>query len=311
MIEAIVELMEYETAGDPMSGLRWTRKTTFKISEELRRLGIVVSPKTVARLLKGMGYSLRVNHKKVALRSSPDREEQFAYLAELREDFLRRGQPTVSVDTKKRELVGLFKNDGRAWQEQPIEVYDHDFRSSATGVAVPYGIYDVTSNRGALFIGVSRDTSEFAATSISKWWRYRGGREYSGSNELLILADCGGSNAPRCRAWKWNLQKKLADRHQLRVTVAHYPSGASKWNPIEHRLFSEISKNWAGRPLDTYETILRYAQSTTTTTGLRVDAYLDSKDYRTGVKISDAAMREVAITPHSTLPQWNYTISPN
>lgn len=311
MIEAIVELMRHETAGDPMTGLRWTRKTTAKIADELRRLRIEVSPKTVARLLKGMGYSLRVNHKKIALRASPDREEQFAYLTELREDFLRRGQPIVSVDTKKKELVGLFKNNGRAWQEEPVEVYDHDFRSSATGIAVPYGIYDVVSNRGALFVGVSRDTSEFAATSISKWWSYRGGRQYSGANELLILADCGGSNGPRCRAWKWNLQKRLANRYELRITVAHYPAGASKWNPIEHRLFSEISKNWAGRPLDTYETILGYARSTRTVSGLRVDAYLDPNDYPTGVKISDDAMRDVAITPHDTLPKWNYSISPN
>jgi hypothetical protein len=252
-----------------------------------------------------------VNHKKIALRSSPDRDEQFAYLGELRQDFLRRGHPIVSVDTKKKELVGLFKNNGRAWQEEPIEVYDHDFRSSATGIAVPYGIYDVVSNRGALFVGVSRDTSEFAVRSISKWWRYRGGRDYSGSHELLILADCGGSNSPRRRTWKWNLQEQLSNRYELRVTVAHYPSGASKWNPIEHRLFSEISKNWAGRPLDTYETILGYARSTRTAGGLRVDAYLDPKDYPTGVKISDAAMRDVAITPHDTLPNWNYTISPN
>jgi hypothetical protein len=310
VISRIEELMKHETAGDPMTGLKWTRRTTEKIAAELSELGIDVSPNTVAKLLKQMGFSLRVNHKKLSRGAGPDRDEQFAYLTEMRERFARRGWPIVSVDTKKKELVGNFKNGGAAWNREPVRVNDHDFRSDALGIAVPYGIYDVRANRGSLFIGTSFDTPQFAVDNLARWWAYDGRRRYPRATQLLVLADGGGSNGPRNRAWKFALQERLCDRHGLRVTVCHYPTGASKWNPIEHRLFSEISKNWAGRPLDRYETIVRYAQSTTTSTGLEVKAYLVRKDYPKGVKIPDEAMAQLRLRHHDTQPERNYTLHP-
>lgn len=302
--------MRHETAGDPMTGLKWTRRTTEKIANELKRLGIVVSAKTVARLLKQMGYSLRVNHKKLSSGSSADRDEQFAYIAEKREAFASHGWPIVSVDTKKKELVGNFKNQGATWNRDPVFVNDHDFRSDAVGIAIPYGVYDVQANRGSVFVGMSHDTPRFAADNIAKWWVYDGRRRYAKAPKLLILADGGGSNGPRTRAWKHGLQHRLCDRHGLTVTVCHYPTGASKWNPIEHRLFSEISKNWAGRPLDSHETIVKYLRSTTTSTGLIVKAYLVRKHYPKGLRISKDEMAKLLLKPHSTQPIRNYTLSP-
>lgn len=250
MIARIQELIAHETAGDPMTGLKWTRRTTARIAEQLQALGIRVCDRTVARLLKQMNYSLRVNHKKLSRVSPEDRDAQFACIAELRERCAAERLPLISVDTKKKELVGQFKNAGTAWERQPVLVNDHDFRSQADGIAIPYGIYDLQANQGTVFVGTSYDTPEFAVDSIEKWWRYEGQRRYGQSGQIAILADCGGSNGPSCRAWKYGLHRKLCERHGLDVTVAHYPSGASKWNPIEHRLFSEISNNWAGRPLD-------------------------------------------------------------
>lgn len=302
--------MKHDTAGDPMTRLKWTRKTTRKIALALADLRIQISAGTVARLLKEMGYSLRVNHKKVSRGSPATRDLQFNHIAELRETFARRGHPLVSVDSKKRELVGNFKNAGVAWSRAPVPVNDHDFRSDAEGIAIPYGVYDLQGKRGSMFIGTSYDTPAFAVASLEKWWRYDGRYRYRSSRRLLILADNGGSNGSRNRAWKYNLQEKLCDRHQLTVTVAHYPSGASKWNPIEHRLFSEISKNWSGRPLDNYETILNYIRTTRTQTGLRVKAYLDTKTYEKGVKIPDTDMESVNLRRGSVLPDWNYTLRP-
>ena len=302
--------MRHETAGDPITGLKWTRKTTEKIAKELAKLGIDVSPRTVGRLLKQMGFSLRVNHKKLSSGSKPDRDEQFVYINARRECFARQHCPVVSIGTKKKELVGNFKNGGAVWTRKPTLVRDHDFRSEGDGMAVPYGIYDVQANLGSLFIGTSHDTAEFAVDNLSKWWVYDGRRRYPEATKLLILADGGGSNGTRIRAWKLNLQERLCDRHGLTVTVCHYPTGASKWNPIEHRLFSEVSKNWAGRPLDSYQTILRYAQSTTTSTGLRVKAYLVQKVYHKGVTVSDDAMAELRLHRHDCQPERNYTLSP-
>jgi Rhodopirellula transposase DDE domain len=303
--------MQYETAGDPMTGLKWTRRTTAKIARELQLLGIVVSDRTVAKLLKQMDYSLRVNHKKLSNGSSEQRDAQFARIASLREQCAAEGLPLISVDTKKKELVGQFKNPGAAWRDQPVQVNDHDFRSQAEGLAVPYGIYDVLANRGTVFVGTSHDTPEFAVDSIATWWRYEGQRRYHRAQRITILADSGGSNGANCRAWKYGLQRKLCERHRLVVTVAHYPSGASKWNPIEHRLFSEISKNWAGRPLDSYETILNYIRSTRTVTGLCLRAYLVRKQYQKGVKIPDPVMRQLPITKDPEFPKWNYTLCPS
>ena len=304
--------MRAETAGDPMTGLMWTRKTTVKIAEELQNAGIDVGPRTVSRLLWQMGYSLRVNHKKLArvCKTSPeDRNAQFEHIARIRADFAARGLPIISIDTKKKELVGQFKNPGVAWSDKPVEVRDHDFLSEAIGKAVPYGIYDVQANRGTVIVGVSRDTGEFAADAVEIWWLTEGRYRYAGVSEFAILADGGGANGPTNRIWKYSLFQ-LARRHGLTITVAHYPPGASKWNPIEHRLFSEISKNWAGRPLDSFQTVLNYIQTTTTTTGLQVRAHFVPKVYKKGegAKITDAQMRELVITKDKALPKWNYTL---
>jgi hypothetical protein len=302
--------LEHDTAGDPMTGLRWSRRTTMTISEELAALGISISPNTVARLLHHMGYSLRVNHKQISTSVSPDRNLQFEYLAHLRDRFQRRHLPIVSVDSKKRELIGNFKNPGRRWECAPRRVYDHDFRTDSIGVAIPYGIYDMHENRGALVIGISHDTPTFAAHAIAHWWRQEGAPRYSGSRQLLILADTGGSNGCRCYAWKTELQSQLSNFFALTVTVAHYPSGASKWNPIEHRLFSELSRNWAGEPLDSYQKILNYARTTKTRTGLKVTAYLDRRNYPCGLKPTPEEIASLRLRRHETLPAWNYTIKP-
>ena len=311
VIAAIEELMKYEVAGDPVSGLRWTRKTTKKIAAELSALGIRVSRKTVAKLLKQMNFSLRTNKKKISNGSPPTRDAQFANITQLRERFSRRGNPILSVDTKKKELVGRFKNPGRVWAQKSDAVNDHDFRSMADGVAIPYGIYDLQSNRGTVYVGTSYDTSQFAVECIEKWWRSEGQKRFPGRKHLLVVADTGGSNGATRRAWKHGIQHKLCNEHGLDVTVAHYPPGASKWNPIEHRLFSEISKNWAGRPLDSYETILNFIRTTKTKTGLKVNARLVKKQYPKGIKISDPAMALLNIKKSSSLPKWNYTLRPS
>jgi hypothetical protein len=302
--------MADDTAGDPVSGIKWSRRTTEKIAGELRSGGIDVCPNTVARLLKGLGFRLRVNHKKLSGGSGPDRDAQFAYIAAQRDAFARQGWPIISIDSKKRELVGNFKNHGATWRREPTLVNDHDFRSQAKGIALPYGVYDIGANRGYLFVGTSHDTAAFAADNLAKWWAYVGRRRYPGMNDLLVLADGGGSNGARNRAWKHAVQNRLCDRYGLTVTVCHYPTGASKWNPIEHRLFSEVSKNWAGRPLDSYETVLNYARTTRTSTGLEVNAYLVQADYPKGIKISDQAMDQLRLRPHGTQPVRNYTLSP-
>ena len=294
-----------------MTGLRWCRRTTWTIVEQLATLGLVVSANTVARLLHQMGYSLRVNDKQISTSSSPNRNRQFEYLAELRTRFQRRHLPIISVDTKKRELVGAFKNPGRRWECQPRRVYDHDFRTDSIGVAIPYGIYDVQENRGSFAVGVSHDTPAFAAHSIAHWWHSEGSQRYRGSRQLLILADAGGSNSCRTHAWKTELQSQLANSFDLAVTVAHYPSGASKWNPIEHRLFSAVSLNWAGEPLDSYQKILNYARTTTTQTGLKVTAHLDRRFYPIGLKPSPEELASLRLHRHEVLPDWNYTIKPH
>lgn len=302
-----------ETAGDPMTGLMWTHKTTLRIANELQSVGIAISPRTVSRLLKQMGFSLRVNHKKLArvCKISPqDRDAQFEHIATLRDEFAERGIPVISVDTKKKELVGCFKNQGVTWKQKPVEVRDHDFLSEAAGKAVPYGVYDIQANVGTVFVGTSRETPEFAVDAIEMWWLKEGRQRYPAASRLAILADCGGANGPTRRAWRCGLYERLAQRHGVTVTVAHYPPGASKWNPIEHRLFSEISKNWAGRPLDSFETVLNYIRATTTTTGLQVSAHLIDREYQKGVKCTDQQIRALPIEHHDSLPKWNYTLGP-
>lgn len=310
MIERIQELLRQDTAGDPMTGLKWTRKTTAKVSSELRRIGISACPKTVARLLKDLDFRLRSNEKKISRCSPADRDAQFRYIAGLRETFAAKGLPIISIDTKKKELIGRFKNMGKEWTLVRRPVLDHDFRSDAKGVAIPYGIYLPVPNLGMVFVGTSHDTPEFAVDCVETWWRFDGRDRFPDADQLLILADGGGSNGARCRAWKYFLQHRLCGVHGITVTVAHYPSGASKWNPIEHRLFSEISKNWAGIPLESYETVLNYIKTTKTSTGLRVQSNLVDREYTTGVRITDKQMASLSVKYSSTLPQWNYTVQP-
>jgi hypothetical protein len=297
-------------------GLKWTRKTTRKIARQLRRLGIDIGAKTVGRLLKKMGFSLRVNQKTLASgnKNPPPRRvrnRQFNYIKRKRKEFASRKSPIVSVDAKKKELVGNFKNPGVSWEAKPHLVKDHDFRSDAEGNAIPYGIYDTQANRGFVVVGTSRETPAFAVDSIVSWWRACGKTKYPKTDELLILADCGGGNSARARAWKYHLQHQLSNRYRLSVTVCHYPPGASRWNPIEHHLFSHITSNWAGQPLKSYETILKYLRTTKTTCGLRVSARLTQKRYDTGESISKTEMAELLLAGHKTLPTWNYTLTPS
>jgi hypothetical protein len=302
-------MLEHDTAGDPVTGLKWSRRTTEKIAEALRAAGIQVSPSTVSNLLKDMGYSLKVNRKSIAHSTSPERDDQFEYIADMRESFAKAGHPVISVDTKKKEQIGQFKNAGACWEKDARQVNDHDFQSLSKGIAIPYGIYETTTNHASVFVGMSHDTPEFAASSISKWWKARN-LGYDNPSKLLILADGGGSNGWRVRAWKAFIQTFLADRFQIPVTVCHYPPGTSKWNPIEHRLFSEITKNWKGVPLSSYETITKYINTTTTATGLKVKATLVKKRYEKGIKITKDDFDQLSIVKHPSLPKWNYTIVP-
>ena len=302
--------MRHDIAGDPITGVRWTRRTTEKIALELDQLGIHVCPNTVARLLKQLDFRLRANQKRVSRTSDPDRNAQFEYIAAQRESFAARGLPIISVDAKKRELVGNFRNAGRVWSQEATLVNDHDFPSQADGVAIPYGVYDVQANLGSLFVGTTYNTSDFAVANIARWWLYDGRRRYPEADHLLILADGGGSNGPTTKAWRLALQEGLCDRFGITVTVCHYPTSASKWNPIEHRMFSEISKNWAGQPLVDYDTVLNYARTTRTEAGLKVKAYLVTTAYPKGVKVSDEQMATIKIRIHDTQPKRNYTLSP-
>jgi len=279
-------LLDHDTAGDPITGLKWTRKTTEKIAELLQQIDIPVSANTVSRLLYQMDFSLRVNRKQIATNSSPHRDQQFQHISALRERFQRQGLPIISVDSKKRELIGNFKNAGAKWDRSPVRVNDHDFRSDASGVGISYGIYDTPNNRGTVCVGISHDTPAFAAHSIATWWKREGSRRHGNAPKLLVLADSGGSNDCRSWAWKTELQAQLCNPFGITATVAHYPTGASKWNPIEHRLFSQISKNWAGEPLDSYHKILHFIRSTRTQSGLSVNAHLDRRHYLTGTELS-------------------------
>lgn len=288
----------------------WTGLHLEQLSDQLRGLGFSVCPNTVRRLLEELEIALHVNRKSLSGPQSPERDRQFQYLRFQQEQFTRAGLPKVSVDSKKKELVGLFKNNGRVWSQEPLPVNDHDFPSLAQGIAIPRGHYDPEANRGLVVIGTSHDTPAFAVDALAEWWRTEGRRRYPGASELLVLVDSGGSNSARSRLWKCALQEKLADPYQLGVTVCHYPTGASKWNPIEHRLFSEVSKHWAGQPLNDYPTMLRLIAGTQTTTGLQVRCTLSTKHYATKIKVSAEQMAQLDILPHPILPQWNYTILP-
>jgi hypothetical protein len=265
----------------------------------------------VRRLLDDRGYRLHANTKQLESSAAhPDRDRQFEYITEQRHVFGAAGLPRISVDTKKKELIGRFKNAGRVWSQEAEAVDVHDFPHAALGRAVPYGIYDLTRNRGTVYVGRSADTPRFAVDLLARWWADEGQATYPDASGLLILADSGGSNSARSRVWKHQLQEQLCDRHGLTVTVCHYPTGCSKWNPIEHRLFGPISQTWAGHPLATWETMLGYLQGTTTTTGLTVRAALHDGVYQTGESVSDAVMASLNLTRHDVCPTWNYTLRP-
>ncbi len=302
-------MLEDETAGDPSRSLKWKRKSLSRLSVGLGSAH-PASPPTVSRLLGLLDYSPKINRKQVAV-SSPDRNEQFEYLHVQKQLFVDHGWPFVYVDTKKRELIGLFKNPGAIWCRDPHRVNIYDFRSLAEGIGIPYGLYDAAQNAGYVCVGTSADTPAFAVDSIVWWWQTFGRVQYPTAPHLLIMADGGGSNGYLPRLWKYALQHCLADPFQLQVTVCHYPTGASKWNWVEHRLFSPISANWAGEPLDSYTTMLNFLEHTTTKRGLVVKALLNQKPYPTGIKISDDQMADLNLRKHDVLPRWNYTLTPH
>jgi len=303
--------MEHDTAGDPMTGIKWTRRTTPKVSEALCSLEINASPNTVARLLKGLGFRLRVNRKNVARISHVDRDLQFRWIKKHRQLFEGESLPVVSVDTKKKELIGEFKNNGREWQPKhsPESAWVHDFPQDALGKAIPYGIYDMGRNEAWVNVGRDHDTPAFAVASIRRWWKAMGKRAYADAKELFITADAGGSNGYRSRAWKHELQK-LADETNLTIRVSHFPPGTSKWNKIEHRLFCHITQNWRGKPLCSFETIVDLIGNTRTAAGLRVKAKLDKRTYPIGVKITKAEMEALSLHHHEFQGDWNYELHP-
>jgi len=311
LLAALEALVEPVTRGDPESPLRWTCKSTAKLAAELTRQKHPVSDRTVATMLKQSGYSLQANRKTREGASHPDRNAQFEYLNACVRRFDRRGQPAISVDTKKKELVGDFRNGGREWRPhgQPEEVRVHDFQDKTLGKAIPYGVYDILNNQGWVNVGIDHDTAQFAVHSIRRWWRQMGERRFPRATELLITADGGGSNSSRSRLWKLSLQG-LADDLGLKLFVCHFPPGTSKWNKIEHRMFSFITQNWRGKPLVSHQAIVNLIAGTTTRTGLIVKAALDTNHYDTKIKVSKAELANVRLAPHKFHGEWNYTISP-
>jgi len=311
LLRDLESLVEPVTRGDPDSPLRWTCRSTTRLAEDLRARRHAVSQRTVCNLLAHLGYSLQANKKTREGASHPDRDTQFAYIARTVKAFQRRGQPVISVDTKKKELVGNFKNPGRSWRRKqtPLEVNLHDFADLHLGKVVPYGVYDVSANQGWVSVGIDHDTAQFAVETIRRWWREMGRPLYPQAREILVTADCGGSNGHRVRLWKVELQK-LADELGLKVHVCHFPPGTSKWNKIEHRMFCCISQNWKGRPLSSREVIVNLISNTTTKTGLRIKAALDESQYQTKIRVSNKELEAVAITESDFHGEWNYRIDP-
>jgi hypothetical protein len=293
-----------------MSEQKWQRKSLRQLVDEMEKIGHKISHVTIGRLLKAMNYSLKANVKRLAGAKHPDRNQQFEYILQQRQTYSAAGLPIISVDTKKKEWIGNFKNSGRTWRQQAEAVLDHDFEQDALGKAVPYGIYDLKYNQGYVYVGKSADTPQFAVEMIVRWWTTEGKKRYPQADKLLILADAGGSNGCRPRVWKYQLQDQLADHLGLEVTVCHYPTGTSKWNPIEHQLFGPISVNWAGEPLRTFEFMLACIRGTSNDTGLTVQACLIEQVYEKGVKVAKEAMDALNIHFHATCPRWNYTIKP-
>ena len=311
--EDLDRLVDPATRGDPESPLRWTCKSVRILAEELRREGHAVSYQTVAELLHEMDYSLQANQKKLEGSQHADRNQQFEYINRKAQRYLKQGEPVISVDTKKKELVGDFKNPGREWQPQgqpeKVRVHDFEIRQPENGKVAPYGVYDLGRNAGWVSVGVDHDTAEFAVESIRRWWRWMGRRNYPKAQRLLITADSGGSNGARVRLWKWELQQ-LADETGLEIAVCHFPPGTSKWNKIEHRLFSFISQNWRGKPLISHQVIIDLIAATITTTGLTVKSKIDTNIYEKGLKVSDKQMAELQLRREKFHGDWNYKLLP-
>jgi len=305
----IENILEENTAGDPMSKLKWTNKSTYTIAKELTSKGKPISEVTTGRIIKQLGYSLQANIKSKESGSSEERDSQFRYINKQVNIFAKKNMPVISVDTKKKELVGNFKNNGRKWMKKGkaeiVNVYDFEYL--AKGKAIPYGIYEVLKNNGFINVGISHDTSEFAVESIRQWWKNIGKKNYLNTNELLICADGGGSNASRSKLWKFYLQK-FANKTGLKITVCHFPPGTSKWNKIEHKMFSFISMNWRGKPLINYEMIINLIEGTKTNKGLKIKAKIDKKIYELGKKILEEEFNKINIKEHQINSKWNYTI---
>jgi hypothetical protein len=311
LLATLESLIEPTTRGDPETMLRWTCKSTRRLAAELTRMGHPVGRETVAKLLHEAGYSLQANRKTREGDWHPDRDAQFRYIDRMVRTRLSDEQPAVSVDTKKKELVGDFKNSGREWHPrgEPPEVRVHDFQDKTLGKVIPYGVYDILNDQGWVSVGIDHDTAQFAAHSIRSWWARMGSRQFRRAEDLLITADGGGSNGSRCRLWKVCLQQ-LADELGIKVVVCHFPPGTSKWNKIEHRLFSFITQNWRGRPLDSRETVVNLIANTTTQSGLVVKAALDTHHYETKIRVSDAELATLKMARHRFHGDWNYTIKP-
>jgi len=311
LISALEALIEPLTRGDPESPLRWTCKSTRRLAEELTRQNHPVGPRTVAALLQQEGYSLQANRKTREGAQHPDRNAQFEYINTYVQRFLKLARPAISVDTKKKELVGDFSNAGREWRPQgsPEEVRVHDFKDKALGKVIPYGVYDIFNNQGWVNVGIDHDTAQFATNSIRRWWIQMGQRRFPRAGDLLITADGGGSNSHRSRLWKVSLQN-LADKIDLTLHICHFPPGTSKWNKIEHRLFSFITQNWRGKPLVSHQAIVNLIASTKTKKGLVVKAAIDTNHYETKIKVSDDELSRVKLIRHEFHGDWNYTIRP-
>lgn len=312
LLPELESLIDGQTRGDPESLLKWTSKSVLKLAKALRTRGYRIGDTTVGRVLKDQDYSLQANAKIKEGKNHPDRDAQFRHINNQAKKYLEKGQPVISVDCKKKELVGNYKNSGREWRPKgkPEQVKVYDFVDKDLGKAIPYGIYDVAQNKGFVNVGISRETAEFAVESIRKWWNKVGQHYYPQASKLMITADCGGSNGRRVRLWKRELQE-LANQTGLKITVCHYPPGTSKWNKIEHRMFSYISINWRGKPLRNLQIILKLIGSTTTKTGLKIQADLNKKEYQARIKVSDQEMKKINLERHKFCKDWNYTIRPN
>jgi transposase len=311
LLQVLESLVEPTTRGDPQSALRWTLKSTTELAQELTRKKHPVSPRTVGRLLNELEYSLQGNRKTLEGSSHPDRNAQFEYINASVNRFQQRGQPVISVDTKKKELVGVYKSGGREWRPkgEPEKVKVHDFMDTDLGKAIPYGVYDISKNQGWVSVGIDHDTARFAAEAIARWWKKMGSKRYHDAKDLLITADGGGSNGSRCRLWKVALQE-LATKLEMPIHVRHFPPGTSKWNKIEHRMFSHITRNWRGRPLESHEVIIKLIANTTTRTGLKIRAELDTGNYPTGIIVTDEELAALDLRRADFHGDWNYTLRP-